>query len=499
MYHTRTTKTSSSAIAVQVVKYVKRKMIILAHIGSARNEDELAILKANAADWIKNNYPQQSLFHSNNAHAKLISLDKCEYLGVRYHFIYQTLNRLFEKFDFNSLPDCRKMLLDLAIIRIVEPASKLRSLELLNEYFGLSYDRITFYRHIKKFIALKDKIETKILDFAKKEFNFDFSLVFFDVTTLYFESFKSDDLRKPGFSKDNKSQQPQILIGLIVNSLGFPIGYDIFEGNKFEGHTIIPTITAFKRKHNIGDLTVVADAAMISFANIRALEANNLSFIVGARLGNLPKDMIAKISRTLNQKDHANCRIIAPSGNLICDFSLKRYRKDKMEMEKHLKKAEGLLKSSTIVKRAKFIKNKDKAEYELNEGLIKKNRSLLGIKGYYTNISEQTANTDIIAQYHNLWKIEKAFRISKSDLEIRPIYHFKKHSINAHILICFMALAICKYMEIKTEQSTEQVVRKFKGITDAIIFDMIAKKEIVMRSKIPDDVKIILSKLDLSY
>jgi transposase len=474
-------------------------MVVLAHVGSARNENEISALKDKAAAWIKANHPQKSLFPKNDASLKSISLDKCEYMGIRYRFIYEALSKVLAGFNFDSLPGLRKMMLDLAVIRIIEPASKLRSLELLDEYFGLSYDRMEFYRHAKQFTALKDQIEIKILDFAKKELSFDFSVVFYDVTTLYFESFKSDDLRKPGFSKDNKSQQPQILIGLIVNSLGFPVAYDIFDGSKFEGHTIIPTITAFKEKHRIDSLTVVADAAMISLENVKALEANNLSYIVGARLGNLSKKTISEISAQLDRRDQANCRIAAPAGSLICDFSLKRYRKDKSDMEKHLKKAEALMKSSSVVKRAKFIRNKDKAEYELNEGLIEKTRSLLGIKGYYTNLPEQTASAEIISQYRNLWKIEKAFRISKNDLEIRPIYHFKEHSIKAHILICFISLAVCKYMEIQTGQSTERLVRTLKGVTDAIMLDTVTGKEIIMRSRISDEVKIILTKLNLSY
>src|SRR4030043_2225904 len=147
------------------------------------------------------------------------------------------------------------MFIDLVIIRIVEPASKLHSLELLDEFFGIKYLRKDFYRYLPEFILLKDKTESKVLTLAKNEFDFDFSLVFYDVTTLYFETFQSDELKKPGFSKDNKSQQPQILIGLIVDAQGFPVAYEIFAGNKFEGHTLIPIISSFKRKHQIEKLT----------------------------------------------------------------------------------------------------------------------------------------------------------------------------------------------------------------------------------------------------
>lgn len=377
MFHIRTVKTSSGATAVQVVFYENRKMRVAIHIGSAHDKKELAMLKKYAADWIENASGQRSLFLENNDDSKPILLDRCRYLGIRRLFIYEAISRLFERFKFNLLPNARKILLDLALIRIIEPASKLRSFELLQDYFGIQYNRKEFYRYLKSFAGLKDKIESEILTLAKNELNFDFSLVFYDVTILYFETFKPDELRKPGFSKDSKFQQPQILIGLIVNSLGFPVAYNIFKGNVFEGHTIIPIISAFRLKHNIEKLTVVADAAMISLDNIQALVAEKLSYIVGARLGNLSKSSIDKIAGELSRKDGANCRLDTKHGRLVCDFSCKRYRKDKVEMNKQIKKAENLLKSSQSVKRAKFVKNKNKSRYELNNDLIEKNKKLL--------------------------------------------------------------------------------------------------------------------------
>lgn len=499
MYHIRTTKTSSSATAVQVVKYENRKMIIAAHIGSAHNPEELTFLKKSAILWIEKKSKQFSLFpQSTSCNNNFIQLDKCQYVGVRYGFIYEILMRVIKHFSFCSLTD-KKMFVDLVIVRIIEPASKLRSLELLNEFFGIKYPRKNFYRYLPEFILLKSKTESKVLAVAKNEFNFDFSLVFYDVTTLYFETFQSDELRKQGFSKDNKSQQPQILIGLIVNGLGFPVAYDIFKGNAFEGHTFIPIISAFKSKNQIEKLTVVADAAMISMENIKALERNNLSYIVGARTSNLPLKLIKEISLRLGKKDGANLRIKTEHGQLVCDFSLKRYRKDKTEMDKQIMKAEMLLKNPARAKRVKFVKGKNKTELEINNELIQKTKSLLGVKGYYTNLTEDVDNLTIIKHYHNLWHIEQAFRIAKSDLEIRPIYHFKEHTIDAHILICFMALAVCKYMEIKTAKSTKQIVRILRSVTDARIKNTLTGEEIIMRSEITAEIKEILSKFGLSY
>lgn len=499
MYHIRTTKTLSKAVAVQVVKYENRKMIVAAHIGSAHNPEELAGLKKSAALWLENESKQRPLFPpAKPSGSKFILLDKCQYLGVRYGFIHEVLTQVIKHFGLGSLTD-KKMLFDLIIIRIIEPASKLHSFELLDEFFNIKYLRKDFYRYLPEFSLLKNKTENKILALAKKEFNFDFSLVFYDVTTLYFETFQSDEFRKPGFSKDNKSQQPQVLIGLIVDTQGFPVAYEMFNGNEFEGKTFIPTISAFQRKHRIKELTVVADAAMLSLDNVKALKANGLSYIVGARLGNLPGKLIDEINLRLERKNNAGIRLKTGHGLLICDFSEKRYRQDKSDLNKQIKKAAMLLKNPGRAKRAKFVKGKNKTELEMNSELIEKTKLLLGIKGYYTNLPERIDNETIVKQYHNLWQVELAFRIAKNDLEIRPIYHFKRQTIEVHILICFAALAICKYLEIKTGSSTRQIVKILKSVTDAKIKNTLTGEEITMRSEISADIKQILLKLGLSY
>lgn len=496
MFYFRTTKTSSGATAVQVVRYESRKLVIIKHIGSAHNPSEIISLKHAAAEWIQKTSRQQALFPLNpTSSSKLIALDKCKYLGFHYTLLYEVLNRLLIRFKFQLLRN--KLLTDLVIARIIEPSSKVQSLEFLKEFLDVRHNRRDLYRQLPYFTNFKSKVESYTITLAKKEFNFNFSLVFYDVTTLYFESFKDDEFRKPGFSKDNKSWQPQILIGLIVNSEGFPVAYEVFEGNKFEGHTLIPVISAFKQRHKIEILTVVADAAMISLENIKALESNNLQYIVGARIGNLPLSLISDISRKLNQIDRKSLRARTKHGTLVCDFSLRRYTKDRREMERQIKKAETLLKNPSAIKRAKFLQNKSKANFEFNTELLKKSRLLLGIKGYYTNLSSEIDNDTIISNYHSLWHVEQAFRIAKSDLQMRPIYHFKKHTIEAHILICFMALAICKYMEIKTGKSIKKIVKLLRGVTDAVILDTLTNEKITLRSELKDETKQILGQIDV--
>jgi hypothetical protein len=492
MFYIRSTQTGSGATAVQIVRYQNRKMIVAQHIGSAHNQKDLLTLKQAAAQWIKNATSQPSFFSNNEHNLETLPLAKCQYLGFRYGLIYEILSKHFTLFKFHLLRN--KLLTDLVIARIIEPGSKIQSLEFLAEFMGIEHQRRDFYRQLPHLSSLQGNVEAKVISIAKKKFNFSFSLVFYDVTTLYFESFEEDELRKPGYSKDNKSQQPQILVGLLVTPEGFPVAYQIFEGNTFEGHTLIPIISKFKRKHKIETLTVVADAAMISADNIVALKKSNLQYIVAARTAKLPLKMIRAISARLNRQDGLTMRIPTEEyGDLVCEFSAKRFAKDKREMDKQIKKAEYLLNDPAIIKRVKFIKPDNDNSYVLNTELIEKTTLLLGIKGYYTNLGAEVSDQLIIEHYHNLWRVEQAFRIAKSDLQMRPIYHFKQHAIRTHVLICFMALAVCKYMELKTGKSIGHIVKALKVVTDARILNTLSGEEIIMRSEIKDETKLLLS------
>jgi len=499
MFYIRKVKTSSSSRSIQVVKYVNRKTIIIKHIGSAKTKEDIFLLEKKAREYIQKITKQIGLFDVLNVKqtGKILQVDRSEYLGFRYSFVYKIINEVFGLFGFERLQN--KILLDLVLIRIIEPSSKLHSLELLDEFFGIKYEVTDVYRQLKSFTSLKDTVERATIEFAKKNLSFDFSIVFYDVTTLYFEAFVEDNLRKCGFSKDNKFNQPQIIIGLIVEGDGFPVAIEVFEGNKFEGHTLLPSIVNFKTKHKIQNLTVVADAAMISKENVKNLLKNDLNYIVGARLSNLKSDLQKKIAKRLKRQDGRTTRIKTESGFLICDFSIKRHHKDKYEMEKQIKKARILLQNpSKISKKNKFLKTSGKSETEINKELIEKTKMLLGIKGYYTNLYK-LKNKTIIKHYHNLWHVEKSFRMAKSDLKMRPIYHHKVEAVKSHILICFMALAVGKFMELKTKLSLARIIKLLKSITEARILDKVTNEEIIFQSKISDEIKNMLNNIGVSY
>jgi transposase len=331
--------------------------------------------------------------------------------------------------------------------------------------------------------------------FAKENYAFSYDLLFYDVTTLYFETFEEDELRKNGFSKDNKSQQPQILIALMVSKEGFPIAFEIFAGNTFEGHTIIPVIKNFIKRNDVKDFTVVADAAMISTENVKQLTQNNINYIVGARLGNIASKTLDIIDKNMVREDGKSIRIKTDNGYLICSYSSVRYRKDLYEMNKQVEKAKQVIEQPSKSKKLKFTQSKEE-KIILNDGLIEKTKKLLGIKGYYTNLDESTAdNETIIKHYHELYRVEQAFRISKSDLQTRPIFHYKEEPIKLHILICFMALVVSKHIELSTEISIRKFVDESKKVVDGEILNKITNKMVTVNAEPNQKMKDIISKL----
>jgi hypothetical protein len=493
MLYVRVVKTKGGSHSVQVIRYENSKRVIVKHIGTGSADEEINALSEIARSYIEDISQQLSLFAAVQLPDSVVMLSQCEYLGFYYTFLYDVLSAIQTQIGYTSQID--GMLNDLVIMRIVEPSSKLRSIELMETYFGIRHRRQRYYESALKWLELKDVVEKQTLDFAQRTYDFDFSLLFYDVTTLYFETFESDDLRKTGFSKDNKSQQPQILVALMVTGDGFPIAYEVFAGNTFEGHTMLPVIQSFIQKHKVQHFTVVADAAMISTANITALQSANINYIVGARLGNVPAQLLDDIDKNLLREDGRMIRIKTDNGYLICSFSRQRYKKDKYEMEKQIEKAKMLLSQPSKTSRVKFLKTEE-AKAKLNEDLIEKTTKLLGVKGYYTDIEESVADSKtIIERYHDLYKIEQAFRVSKSDLKTRPIFHFKEEPIKLHMLICFMALAVSKHIEIKAATSIRYFLTKCRKVTDARMLNKITKKEIRMRAEIPSDLRHIISKI----
>lgn len=491
----RVVKTGSNAQAVQVVSYQHNKRIVMHHVGSAHSQEALNDLLLLAEEWIKNHSNQFSIFPDENPN-RLLHINHSTFIGIKYRFFYQKIRAILDQIGLGDLP---ALLIDLVSIRIFEPASKLRSLVLMDQFFGISHSRKTYYKMAPDCIELKQAVEKRVLSFAKTNYAFNYDLLFYDVTTLYFETFEEDELRKNGFSKDNKSQQPQILIALMVSKEGFPVAYEVFSGNTFEGHTIIPVIKKFIENNDVRDFTVVADAAMISTENVKQLTQNNINYIVGARLGNVPTRLLENIDQNITREDGKSIRLKTQNGYLVCSYSSVRYRKDRYEMEQQIQKAKQVIERPSKNKKLKFTQT-DGIKISLNETLIEKTQKLLGIKGYYTNLEESAAdNKTIIERYHDLYRIEQAFRISKSDLQTRPIFHFKEQPIKLHILICFMALVIAKHIELKTGISIRKFIDEAKKIVDGEILNHITDKVVTVKAEPTPKMKNIINLINLPH
>lgn len=292
------------------------------------------------------------------------------------------------------------------------------------------------------------------------------SVVFYDMTTLYFEAEDEDDLRKTGFSKDGKHSNPQIFLGLLVGTGGYAIGYDIYEGNIFEGHTLIPFIEKISTKFDLNKPIVVADAGLLSTDNIKALEAKGYEYILGARIKNEPDKIKKQIFEHKLSNGQTICINKSEKTRLIVAFSNKRAAKDQHNRSRGLQRLEkqiraGKLTKSNINNRGynKYLKMEGEISIQIDYEKFNTDAIWDGLKGYITNT--RLTNEEVIENYKSLWNIERAFRMSKTDLRIRPIYHRLRTRIEAHICISFTAYAIYKELErlLKQAKSTLSIKR----------------------------------------
>ena len=490
MFSIRKVKTKSGRIAIQVVRYFGHASRIYKHIGSAKNNEEVDILKVKAKEWINNQTAQGSLFPEQRQ--KILQVERGVCVNVTHCFAWNFFMSCAKECGLDAHP---ALLLDLAIMRLIEPCSKLRSIFLLSQYFGINYSE-RIYKNIPKLILHKSAIEQNAFQFAIKKFKESFCFVLYDVTTLYFETFKDDELRIPGFSKDNKPQQPQIVIGLLTTQSGFPLAYEVFSGNTFEGKTMLPIVEDFICNHKNIKPIIVADAAMLDEKRLEELRQKKISYIVGARLSNTNLTLVKQIHNQLQSVNGSVARFSSKHGHLICDFSSKRHKKETFELHRQILKAEELVAKQSCGSRAKFVKKISKEKVELNTSLIEKRKLLLGIKGYCTDLDESVlTNKQVIDWYHQLWHIEQSFRMSKNDLKARPIYHRNENPIKSHILICFVALIMEKYLELSTSMSLREIKTLVWNITDSHIQDSLTKETFIFRSPTKTILKSPLAKL----
>lgn len=451
----RQKRNKSGVISIQIIDKSCGKYQLLETIGSSSDPHQINLLVNKGKLRIKELSGQQDFNFDINSEQQLVDLFFNGIKQLRLVGPELLLGKLFDEIGFGAIRD--KLFRLLVLARLCYPVSKLKTTDYLFKYLDIAIDVESIYRYLDK-LQSKQKQKVQQISYAHtlKVLNNDISLVFYDVTTLYFEAEQEDELRKTGFSKDGKHQHPQIVLGLLVSTGGYPLAYEMFEGSKFEGHTMLPVINAFKQLYQIEKLVVIADAGLMSTANIEELQIKKYEYIIGARIKNETK----QIQETILSATLKNGESIAIAKDeqtkIIISYSEARAKKDAANRKRGFDKLEKNIASGKLTKQN--INNRGYNKYLKLEGEIKitidKEKYAAdsrwdGLKGYITNT--QLSKEDIIDNYKQLWEIEKAFRISKTDLRIRPIYHRLKHRIEAHICICFCAYKIYKELERQLE------------------------------------------------
>ncbi|WFS11943.1 IS1634 family transposase [Rhodococcus aetherivorans] len=513
MAFVRKVRTASGAVAVQVVRKHRGRHEILAHVGSAHTDVELGILLerarhllhgdqgvleldvptpveqiADVADWRTGQLPGPT----TSKGGELAGAGRTVRTSAR--LLYDVLTFVHDGLGFDIIDDA--VFKDLVIARIVEPTSKIDALRVLDDLGADPVSYKTIQRHLAQIITgdYRDRIARRCFEYAASTGGL--GLLLFDVTTLYFEAEKEDDLRKVGYSKERRVD-PQIVVGLLVDRTGFPLEIACFEGNKAETHTLVPMVRQFQARHDLEgvEMVIAADAGMLSAANLTALDEAGLKFIVGSRVTKAPADLTShfhwhgdvftdgQIIDTVTPR-HARSvvntvkRRAEPvwdpvrhptSWRAIWQYTRKRAVRDNQTLNAQEARARAVVEGTQKSKATRFVKTTT-AGQRLDDAALARARSLVGLKGYVTNIPVTLMEPgEVIGKYHDLWHVEQSFRMSKTDLRARPMFHRTRDAIEAHLTIVFAALAVARCAQDHTGVAIARLVKQLRPLRTSTI------------------------------
>ena len=465
MAYVRKVKTASGATAVQVVEKRHGVRQIVTHVGSAHDDAELAVLMASARDRI--HAGQQALDLPLTADAT--GSGGAVVTGSASEVLREVLLEAYRRLGFDAVAD--EAFRALVLARIVEPTSKLAAVGVLAEIGVPAPHRNTFTASMRRCVA-GDYRATLAGACARHSVGSGAaSLVLYDVTTLHFEAENEDSLRKVGMSKERRVD-PQIQLGLLVDPSGFPLEVSCFEGNKAETTTLLPVLRGFAQRHDVSDMVVVADAGMLSAANLNALEDAGFSFIVGSRISKAPYDLAAHFERHGNAFDDGqfleSTRVMgtgkaARSRRVVYHYLFARHKRDDRAINAMVDRAEKVAAGTRPLKKDRFVRI-DAAGKGVDWDLVERARQLAGLKGYVTNLPISTMDAAaVVAAYHDLWQVEHSFRMAKSDLRARPI-HRQRDAIEAHLTVVFAALAVSRHLQDATGTSINKLIRTLRRL-----------------------------------
>lgn len=449
---------------------------IIRYFGSARSKAKIAVL-IKEAEIYKANLEIASPKARTLRVTSDLDIASCRSYNVGFSDVYG------EAFDlaFNQLhlkPRLMQRLRDLVVMRIAAPASKLKTTQLSTEY-GIECHVDSIYKLMDKLNApVITKVKNTVYEHTAKllqQKKQTIDVLFYDLTTVYFETATQDEIRNFGFSKDGKHQHVQIMLAVIVTENGLPIDYQEFPGNCYEGHTLIPALDEIKKCYNIENVVLVADAALMNKINLQELDRRDIKYIIAARIKNSSRqikntifagDNYQTISKTNIDgylKDEIKAKIIdSGSGDfLIAYHSSKRARKDEFDRQKDLEKIEKYLHNSaksrlTSSLKKSYVKISKGSKIEIDLKKLDNEKQYDGYFGLRTNIADADPKK-FLDSYRGLWQVEQTFRIAKNSLEIRPVFHYNPRRIRAHFAICYMALALVRYVEFALKNSGQHI------------------------------------------
>ena len=469
----RKVRTASGATAVQIAskQYGVRK--IVEHIGSAHTPEELEFLLEVARTKIRAG--QLAFDFDRLAPAKITTTPVI--VGTQSRILWDVLEHAYREVGFDSIgTDAFKRLV---LARIIEPSSKADTIRVLAEIGVKSPSLRTIWRTLKR--SIEEDWRSQLADAALKRVTAKgvLSVVMYDVTTLHFEAEHEDELRKVGMSKERRVD-PQILVGLLVDQAGFPLDVHAFAGNRGETTTLLPVLQGFRERYDGSDVVVVADAGMLSAANLNALEDAGFDFIVGSRTGSAPKDLAEHYDRAGTFFEDGQCvETVRGMGvgrqrrdrRVVWQYSRKRDKRDNITLNKQIDRAEQIANGQRPAKKDRFVTLGERgARPGVNWSAVEKARSYLGLKGYVTSIDASVlTGAEVVAAYHDLFRVEASFRMAKNDLKARPMFHHERDSIEAHLTIVFAALAVTRHVTEKSGYSIKKIVRTLRVVRDARI------------------------------
>jgi len=449
----RKKKNRSGSTSIVVVKKVAGRVNYIKTIGISSDEQEIERLYLKGREYVHRVGGQRDAFvdyyeqqrEENLTHHLISNIENVLLNGTQL-----ILNRIYKRIGFDKIDD--QILKHLAVARLSQPMSKAATVDYLKSHFEEDVNLSKIYRYLDKlYHTQQDNIQKISIEHTQKILGGKIGLLFYDVTTLYFETEQSDELRENGFSKDGKHNQPQIVLGLLVSRDGYPLSYSIFNGSQYEGRTMMPIVEDFVQRFGLGDFVVVADSGLMNKSNISLLESGGYKYIIGARIRNEDQKVkewilsLGKREGEFNEREKGNVR-------LIIGYSENRARKDKYNREKGIKRLRQAYKSGNITKENinkkgynKFLDISDNVKVHINQEKIEQDEKWDGLKGYITNTSLPAK--EVYEQYNGLWVIERAYRITKGTIEMRPMFHFNPRRIEAHVCICFVAYKMYKELE----------------------------------------------------